>query len=263
MKKILKFFIFYLFFLSLFINSTLACQPCPYKLNFTETVDKSDLIIVGRKVGGSFNYIENEKIEYVDLEVSEILKGKNDKKTIKARTRYGMCDYGIIIPDYQFSYVVFLKKDSNQDYYTSVNSGCAIKTFLIIDDQVYFKERADDKNIQLISIDELVKKIGPEGKREKIKKQEEINSSNLKGSKYNFSIFLLLPLLILIFIFLFFFIAILIIILLAVLIFLIIFFSIRIIKDKDYSKKKPLLMSCVGLIILIIVILVFYFTKFR
>jgi hypothetical protein len=166
--KIIKYSIIIFSLLLIFPAITLACQPCQKELNFSETVGKADLMIVGQKKSegpstASDNFAGGP--ERTKIKVLEVLKGNTDKNEIQVRSWYGMCAYGIILKD-DNQYVIFLEK--GKDMYYAVNGGCALRTLKISGESVYYKENDNDQNTQKITIDELVKKIGPDGKRQKV-----------------------------------------------------------------------------------------------
>ncbi len=169
MKKIII-LIVSIIILSLFSTSALACQPCREDLNFEQTTQKAGLIIIGQKVvHGPSTKSGSSKLpggpEWIRVKVLETLKGDLSEKEIQIRSWYGMCAYGIIINDNK-PYVIFLQK--GKDQYYAVNSGCAIRTFSVDGNIVNFKDSESSKDTQKISIDELVKKIGPGASRKKI-----------------------------------------------------------------------------------------------
>jgi hypothetical protein len=154
--------------LILFSQTVFACQPCRETLNFDESAKKADLIIIGQKVAdgpstGSQGF--NGGPEWIDIKLLETLKGDTSEKKIRVKSWYGMCAYGIIIND-ENPHVIFLSKEDNQ--YFAVNGGCATRTYNIQGEKVDFKENDLSKNTQKITIDELVKKIGPGAVRKKI-----------------------------------------------------------------------------------------------
>lgn len=169
MKKIII-LIVSIIILSLFSTSTLACQPCREDLNFEQTAQKAGLIIIGQKVAdGPSTKSGSSKLpggpDWIRVKVLEIIKGDTKDQEVQIKSWYGMCAYGIIINDNK-PHVIFLQK--SKDQYYAVNSGCAIRTFSVDGNIVNFKDSELSKDTQKISIDELVKKIGPGASRKKI-----------------------------------------------------------------------------------------------
>jgi hypothetical protein len=131
-------------------------------------VKQADLIIIGQKIAdGPSTGVDgfNGGPEWIDIRILEILKGDISEKIIRVKSWYGICAYGIVIRD-KNSYVIFLSRKDNRYY--AVNGGCAIRTYNIYEDDVDFKENDLSKNTQKTTIDELVKKIGPEALRKKV-----------------------------------------------------------------------------------------------
>jgi len=150
-----------------------ACQPCRSTLNFEETVEKSDLIIIGQRT----DFSPNEQDSYetlpdnINVKIIKILKGDTNQNQITVNSWDGMCQYGIVVDDKK--YVMLLQKrdpiyvdwgpvdyDDVVDYdpvgYNTVDYDavdCAADTFLVDNDLVDFY---GDK----ISIDEFTDKLG-------------------------------------------------------------------------------------------------------
>jgi hypothetical protein len=119
-----------------------ACQPCRAKLNFKDTVQRADLIIIGKKIAseGRMLKIGQDKFypEGGRIKISRVLKGQTGKSTINVRCLSGMCGYGICLNDDK-PYVIFLsaaKSDGSGFDYTSVNSGCAVRYYKVAGDSV-------------------------------------------------------------------------------------------------------------------------------
>jgi len=171
MKKIIFVLIGFIV-ISLLSMPVLACEPCPQNinLNFEQTAQKADLVIIGQKVAdGPSTKVHGSQFpggpEWIKVKVLEILKGNTQDKEIQVKSWYGMCAYGIILNDNK-SHVIFLQ--NGKDQYYAVNSGCAIRTFSVDGNIVNFQETELSKDTQKISIDKLVKKIGPSASRKKI-----------------------------------------------------------------------------------------------
>jgi hypothetical protein len=143
-----------------------ACEPCPSTLNFEETVEKSDLIIIGQRTDFSPNeqYSFKTLPESINVKIIEILKGNTNQNQITVNSWDGMCGYGIVVDDKE--YVMLLQEKDNM--YDAVDFGCSIKTFSVENGLVDF-------NGDKISIDEFTSKIGSQADRkiidDKSKKQ--------------------------------------------------------------------------------------------
>ena len=132
MKK--TFIIAGIIFSFLFATSIVyACEPCPSTLNFEETVEKSDLIIIGQRTDFSPNEQDSfEGPESINVKIIEILKGETNQNQIKVNSWDGMCGYGIVVDDKE--YVMLLQEKDN--IYDAVDFGCSIKTFPVLTDTV-------------------------------------------------------------------------------------------------------------------------------
>jgi len=155
-----NFLLTFLVFLS-FVGLSSACQPCLKNYSFDEAVKKADLIILGQKIKA---WSDNPKAspnqpEWVEVAVKEVFKGELSAKQVKIHSYYGMCPYGVVLPDDK-SYLMLLEKED--DHFRAVYQGCAVNKYLVEDNKVLFE---DEK----ISIDDFVKKIGQGGKREMVK----------------------------------------------------------------------------------------------
>lgn len=108
-----------------------ACEPCASRFNLIETIQKADLIILGQKSGdGEVGSLEQP--EWIEVRIISVLKGKTMEDKIKVNSWDGDCPYGVVIDDRK--YVMFLAKreTSDEEYtYDTLNSGCAVKTFLV------------------------------------------------------------------------------------------------------------------------------------
>jgi len=126
-----------------FSNSEVhACEPCSKILNFGETVQQADLIIVGEKSANGPSVMMNQfpdASDWIDIKIFDILKGQEKKKRIRVNSWDGMCSYGIDIDDGK--YIIFLEKrevDHETYQYDAVNYGCSIRIYSIKDDIVVF-----------------------------------------------------------------------------------------------------------------------------
>ena len=156
MKKI--FIIAGIIFSFLFaVSIVYACEPCPSTLNFEETVEKSDLIIIGQRTDFSPN--EQDSFETlpdsINVNIIEILKGNTNQNQITVNSWDGMCGYGIVVDNKE--YVILLQERDNM--YDAVDFGCSVKTFSVDNGLVDF-------NGDKISIDEFTNKLGSQADRQ-------------------------------------------------------------------------------------------------
>lgn len=154
MKSFNLFFIFVAFSILFLTVNILACLPCPNTLNLQETINNSDLIIVGQKISDIGNDTFSGSPEGMKVRVIETLKGSSEKGELNIVYLYGMCGYGIYLNDNK-EYVLFLEgvEAGVENYdYTSVNWGCSIKNLIVENNQVEYEG-------QKISIYELSKNI--------------------------------------------------------------------------------------------------------
>lgn len=135
---------------SFFFTATVyACQPCPSTLNFEETVEKSDLIIIGQRTDFSPNEQDSFEVpDSINVKIIEILKGETSQNQISVNSWDGMCGYGIVIDDKK--YVMLLQERDN--IYDTIDFGCSVKTFSVENGLVDF-------NGDKISIDEFTDKL--------------------------------------------------------------------------------------------------------
>jgi hypothetical protein len=122
--------------------SSSACQPCRAKLNFKDTVKRADLIIMGKKIAdkGRTVRVGRDKFhpEGSKIKIFRVLKGQTNKDAINVRCLYGMCGYGICVENDK-PYVIFLsapKSDGNEYDYASVNSGCAVRYYEVVGNNI-------------------------------------------------------------------------------------------------------------------------------
>ena len=74
-------FLIFVGFSILFLTiNVLACEPCPSTLNLQETINNSDLIIIGQKVSDIGNDTFSGRPEGMNVKVIKILKGADNKK---------------------------------------------------------------------------------------------------------------------------------------------------------------------------------------
>ncbi len=133
-KIVLLFCIFFIILFSLSVIS--ACTPCQETLNLKQTVEKSDLIIIGQRT----EYSLNEKDSYpgpdtIYVKIIDVLKGSTSKYQISVNSWDGFCPYGIVVDDKQ--YVMFLQK-IDYNYYDAINSGCSFRTLLVENEMIDF-----------------------------------------------------------------------------------------------------------------------------
>ena len=169
MKK--SFFIAGIISFFLFAISTVyACEPCPSTLNFEETVEKSDLVIIGQRTDFSPN--EQDSLDglpdSINVKIIEILKGDTNQNQITVNSWDGMCGYGIVVDGKK--YVMLLKKRDTM--YDAVDFGCSVKTFPVDNGLVDF-------NGDKISIDEFTDKLGSQASRQIIDNKSDSQSSLL------------------------------------------------------------------------------------
>lgn len=146
MKKILLFvgIIYVIIFLA---PLNYACEPCLETLDLQETVNQSDLIVVGQRTDYPLDGEESfPGPETINVEIKRTLKGFSEETQIKVHSWSGMCGYGIVVDDKD--YVMFLQKIDSylpEAQYDAVNFGCAVRTFSVENEMVDF----DGKNISL------------------------------------------------------------------------------------------------------------------
>ncbi len=103
-----------------------ACQPCPKVLSLAETVQKADLVIVGKNLTKRTQPdTEPGGPDEIDVWIIRTLLGEETKKTIRVNSWDGMCPYGIVADGGHN--VMLLKRQ--QDKYDAVESGCSVKTY--------------------------------------------------------------------------------------------------------------------------------------
>ncbi len=135
-----------------------ACEPCIEILGLEDTATQAELIIIGQKVAEAPHTSEHNGPDWITVRVVEILKGQIEQGQIQVNSWDGMCAYGIVADEGE-SYVMFLEQRNGQ--YDAVNIGCAVTALPVKDDAVETEE-------QVISIDDLVAKLGPGASRVKV-----------------------------------------------------------------------------------------------
>lgn len=126
-----------------------ACQPCLSTLTLEQSASKAELIIVGERLNFSPNEVRPQSIE---VRVVSVLKGKDERKTIRVRSWYQICPYGIIVDDQR--YVMFLSKSVEmRGMYEAVEGGCGVKTLPVQNKKVL----VEGKRISLAELREKYK----------------------------------------------------------------------------------------------------------
>jgi len=150
--------------LCLFLKNGSACEPCLSTLTLQETARAADLIITGRKVaqyppkgmGAVFG-----GPDWIRVEVYDVLKGQEQRDSIKINSYNGMCGYGVVINDEEV-YIMFLQKaQNNMVDYDSVNGGCAVKSLLIKNGLVAYNDSMVAMDIITVMIDEALMPPNP------------------------------------------------------------------------------------------------------
>ena len=135
------------------ISEIYACEPCVKALNLEESINKSDLIIVGAKVaqGPAASDVGPGGPEWIEVKVTRILKGNIKEDKIKVNSWDGMCPYGIIVDEKYYAMLLAERKSSYADYqYDAVDFGCAVKTLLVENNMVNVEGKG-------VSIDDFIK----------------------------------------------------------------------------------------------------------
>lgn len=134
-KTIWTCFALTLLFLAVNVN---AHQPCAGTSKLEQTISKADFVILGQEIGelkgdGLFSP------KAIKVRVVQNLKGNTEKNEILIRTMYGMCPYGINLPDNK-TYMIFLTKlDPMADEFNSVRFGCSVGYLLTEDENVLLR----------------------------------------------------------------------------------------------------------------------------
>ena len=126
-----------------FISSEIhACEPCAKILNFEETIQRADLIIVGKKISeGPLAGPENFQVgpDWIEFKIMDVLKGESRKKIIKINSWNGMCPFGIQIDSgNHMLFLTSLENAVDAVQYDTVNFGCSVKTYPIEGEIVVF-----------------------------------------------------------------------------------------------------------------------------
>jgi len=121
-----------------------ACEPCSTTLNLRETVEKSDIIILGQRT----DYSPGIEPESIKVNVIKVFKGDVGQSEITVNSWNGMCAYGIVVDDKK--YVIFLEK--KEKMYDAINSGCSVTTYPFENDLI-------DIDGDEVSLSEFMEKI--------------------------------------------------------------------------------------------------------
>ncbi|MFO0389088.1 MAG: hypothetical protein ACK502_05130 [Alphaproteobacteria bacterium] len=131
MRNVTLFLITIIFMYS---SKAMACEPCPSYWSVQDSLDAADLVIIGKRITPlqqGEDKLENTP-EFVDIAVETVLKGKEERTTIRAKAWSSMCPYGIVTPPEKF-YVMIMIKSKDGAYYDSLNNGCAVSTITVND----------------------------------------------------------------------------------------------------------------------------------
>lgn len=137
--KVLHFIAITAFSLLVGVSSIHACEPCSSTLNLEQTIEKSDLIIVGQRTDFSpdeKNSPENLP-DSINVKIIETIKGKIKQDQITINSWDGMCGYGVVIDDK--IYKLFLQEKDG--IYDAVDSGCSVKAVLVANNLEDFNKR--------------------------------------------------------------------------------------------------------------------------
>ena len=109
-------------------SSLWACTPCTDTWDFKKTAENADAIIVGQKVSEQ----RSNSPEWIDVRVTQVLKGNIQDQKIRIASWYGMCPFGIVADDKPYAMLlVNSNKSQGRLYYDAVNYGCAVKTLVV------------------------------------------------------------------------------------------------------------------------------------
>ena len=118
--------------LALIMNTSMACEPCLSTLDFEQTVDSADAVIIASRTDFTGPILTGGTVEdgpvSMTVEIEHIFKGVIDKNEIVIHSWSGMCMYGVFVDDEE-SHVMFLKKldsggQAGSPEYTAVAYGC-------------------------------------------------------------------------------------------------------------------------------------------
>ena len=103
------------------VPTVYACEECPtdQEIGLHETVDRSDLIIVGYRSDAN----AEEYPQTIEITARQILKGELSENPIEVESFTSDCEYGLIILD-DADYLIFLRKEGAA--YAPIKDGCAV-----------------------------------------------------------------------------------------------------------------------------------------
>lgn len=89
-------------FFTVLSNSIFACEPCTPP-SYSRAWDKADLVVTAARVDPSpaldHDMLIPEARNFTEINIKQVLKGTLGQKRVKVKTFYGMCDYGLLLPD--------------------------------------------------------------------------------------------------------------------------------------------------------------------
>ena len=139
-----------------------ACEPCARILNLQETINASDLIIVGQKVAEGPRTGGPKDVsgpDWIKVKIVKTLKGQTNLKEITINSWDGMCNYGIDVDDKTYIMLLDREGDPSGDHdYNAVNYGCAMKTFPVQDETVELEGR----KISLLDFSSMINESNPD-----------------------------------------------------------------------------------------------------
>lgn len=136
------------------IPTVYACEECPtdHEIGLQETIDRSELIIVGYRSDSS----TEEYPQTIEITAKQILKGELTENPITVESFTSDCEYGIIIFD-ETDYIIFLRDDG--DVYAPVNQACAVTKLpyeSVNIDEFMVTYLPDEREIQLAPTPDLI-----------------------------------------------------------------------------------------------------------
>jgi hypothetical protein len=120
-------------------------------LSLKQTIEQADLIVTGNRI---FDKTEsaNEEPQLIKVQFARVLKGKARDNQAAVRSFYGMCPYGIVLPD-EAPRVLFLSESAPENPYGEVDN-CSVKTLSLAGDKGETVTLEDGKT--KISLDEFL-----------------------------------------------------------------------------------------------------------
>lgn len=94
-----------------------ACQPCRDVLSRKDTAARAELTVIGRPLDSPFQ----GQPASVRVKLLQVIKGEMQADSIRVRSWYGMCRYGLALEN--GVYLLFLQKTA--DVYEPVEQGCS------------------------------------------------------------------------------------------------------------------------------------------